>query len=342
MPSIRFYVPPGRELVWEDLVYGFTSFQSNDLGDFVIRRANGSPIYNFANVVDDHDMEISVALRGQSHLTNTPRQMLLYEALGWAAPQFAHVPDVLDSQGRKMGKRFGAKGVTEYRDDGYLPEAVVNYLALLGWSSPSDDEFLSMDELAKQFSFDRVQRSNATFDPDRLEWFNAQYIRRMPIEQFVDAVTPFLHREGLHMPGTSSDERERLRLILPLVHERVRTLAQVPPLLTFFYSEISDLDASSFRVKQHSANEIGAALNRITDSLSGLTSWTADEILAAATGSAESMQWKRGDLLMAMRVAITGREVTPPLTESMELLGKPVSLDRLRKASTLLQEIRGS
>jgi nondiscriminating glutamyl-tRNA synthetase len=197
VPAIRFHVPEGETVAWDDLVYEHVSFQSDDLGDFIILRPNGAPIYNLANVVDDHGMRITVGLRSQSHLSNTPRQILMYRALGWDPPQFAHVPDVNDLQGRKMGKRYGAKGVTDYRNEGYLPEAVVNYMALLGWSSPSEEEFLSMEDLCRQFTFDRVQRSNAAFDPERLEWFNAQYIRKLPVPVLLDRAEPFLEAAGL-------------------------------------------------------------------------------------------------------------------------------------------------
>lgn len=195
--SIRFHAPSSREVAWQDLVYERVAFESDDIGDFIILRSNGTATYNLANVADDHNMRISVGLRSQSHLSNSPRQIMLYEALEWPIPDFAHVPDVLDMQGRKMGKRLGAKGVTEYRDEGYLPEALVNYMALLGWSSPSHEEFLSTDDLRREFSLDRVQKSNAAFDPARLEWFNAQYIRGLPVEDLIDRAAPFLEKAGL-------------------------------------------------------------------------------------------------------------------------------------------------
>ena len=253
-------MPENQELAWDDLVYGHVSFQSSDLGDFVILRANGAPIYNLANVVDDHGMEISVSLRSQSHLSNTPRQILLYRALGWTPPAFAHVPDVNDLEGRKLSKRYGAKSVLEYRAEGYLPEAIVNYIALLGWSSPTDEEFLSMAQLRTLFSFDRVQRSNAAFDPERLEWFNSQYMKRLPAGILAERSIRFLEEAGVPICSNQAEATRRMEAILPLVVERVRILAEIPPMVEFFFRDPEGLSVGSFKIRQFSATQVGEAL----------------------------------------------------------------------------------
>lgn len=340
VPAIRFRVPEGLEVAWDDLVYGRISFRSDDIGDFIILRANGAPIYNLANVVDDHGMEITVGLRSQSHLSNTPRQIMLYQALGWAPPAFAHVPDVNDKQGRKMGKRFGAKGVPEYRSEGYLPEAIVNYLALLGWSPPDEEEFLSLDELKARFSFDRVQRSNAAFDDERLQWFNAQYIRRLPAEIIADRAVPFLTQAGLPV-ADSATGRSKLLRILPLVQERVRTLAEIPGMIAFFYRP-SEPDVGQFKVAAYTAAQIAESLDVLTEALERVSPWTSAAILEEAKRTAEQLGWKHGDLLKAVRIAVTGGAVSPPLTESMEILGAPTALSSLRNAAAALRSLHGA
>lgn len=338
VPAIRFHVPERTDITWQDLVYGPINFKSDDIGDFIILRPNGAPIYNLANVVDDHDMEVTVGLRSQSHLSNTPRQIMLYNALDWPVPDFAHVPDVNDLQGRKMGKRYGAKAVIDYREEGYLPQAVVNYLALLGWSSQIDQEFLSMDDLIAQFSLDRVQKSNAAFDPARLEWFNAQYIRRLDIDDLIQAALPFLERSGLvSETGLDQVEVERLRQILPQVQERVRTLAEIPSMTDFFYRDEITLDPEEFKIKQRDHDQIAAALESTRVVLAQIDDWSIENIKACLYRHAETIGWKAGDLFMALRVAETGRRVTPPLIESMCILGKEASLRRIHQAIEVLR-----
>ncbi len=338
--SIRFHVPTGRSISWNDRVYGHTSFEGDALGDFVILRPNGLPIYNFANVVDDHEQEITIVVRGQQHLSNTPLQILLYEALDWSIPEFAHLPDVLDQNRQRLAKRRGAKGVTEYREEGYLPEAVVNVLALLGWSPPGGEEFLSLDDLCRQFSFDRVQRSNAAFDPARLDWFNGQYIRRMPLTDLIVAAAPFLQRTGLVPTGAlSEEERARLSRILPHVRERVRTLAEIPSMVEFLYRDPSGLGVDSFQVKDLKRRDLAQtseALEAVQDAVDRLEEWTPEALLAAMDGVAVRLDWRRGELLMAVRIAITGKTVTPPLIESLEVLGRAVTMARLERARRAL------
>jgi nondiscriminating glutamyl-tRNA synthetase len=339
IPSIRFLVPKGQPIGWNDLVYGEITFQSEDIGDFVILRPNGAPIYNLANVVDDHGMQITIALRGQSHLPNTPRQIMLYEALGWPIPQFAHVPDVLDKQGRKMGKRFGAKGVTEYRDEGYLSEAVVNYMALLGWSSPKDEEFLSMTELCEQFSFERVQRSNAAFDETRLEWFNGQYIRRLAPAELAARARPFLAEAGLIEMGEESSTTERLIEITSLAQERVRTLAEVPTMVGFFFTA-PEYSMEGFAIKQRTPRDTAKVLGELGSRLS-VIEWKDEGIVGAVDRVSEQTGWKRGEVFMALRIATTGRSVTPPLAESMIILGQEECLRRVTAAARFLNEHGG-
>ena len=336
VPALRFHLPMGREIAWEDMVYGRVSFQSDDIGDFIILRANGAPIYNLANVVDDHAMEITVVLRSQSHLSNTPRQILLYEALGWPVPSFAHVPDVNDLQGRKMGKRYGAKGVPQYRDEGYLPEAIVNYIALLGWSPPQEDEFLSMGALKRVFSFSRVQRSNAAFDPERLDWFNSQYIRRSTPSDIANRATAFLEKAGIKINSDSG--RERLVAIMPLVQERVRNLAEIPSMVAFFYKE-PHIEPDMFDIGGAPAAETALALDELTQALESVVEWRSELLLDTAKTVAADVDWKHGDLLKAVRIAVTGRTVSPPLTESMEILGRDESLRRLRTAAERLKSV---
>jgi glutamyl-tRNA synthetase len=338
--AVRFHVPSARQIAWDDWVYKRIEFESNTIGDFIILKSDGFPTYNFANVVDDHAMDITLVVRGASHIPNTPRQLLLYDAFGWEPPSFAHLPDILKAaRAGKLSKREGAKSVTQYREEGYLPQALVNYLALLGWSSPSGQEFFTMEQLIKEFSFERVQEAGAAFDPERLEWFNAQYIRRTPATELIDYVLPFLVRAGL-LPANkrSIEERSRLIRILPLVQERVRTLAEIPPMVDFFYRDQLVYDPALLRIKNRSDTEIYLALTQAHNVLSLVEPWTAESLETALTQLANQLGWKRGDLFMVLRVAETGRTVTPPLLESMEILGRSVVLKRIELACRLLGE----
>lgn len=208
-------------------------------------------------------------------------------------------------------------------------------MALLGWSPPGEEEFLSMDDLCRDFSFDRVQRSNAAFDPVRLEWFNAQYIRRLSIEAFLAAAEPYLERAGI--AHRTSELKDRLADILSLVQERVRTLTEVAAMVNFFFTDQVEIDPAGLSLGDQSASEVAVALNTVNKALTALAAWSSDEIVSAVTQVAHEAGWKRGDLFMAIRVAVTGRRISPPLTQSMEILGKHRSLSRIRHAGQFLE-----
>ncbi|MBR6755909.1 MAG: glutamate--tRNA ligase, partial [Peptococcaceae bacterium] len=213
-PVVRFNVPLGNKLMIDDAVRGMVQFESDGVGDFVIVKSDGIPTYNFAVVIDDHFMEISHVIRAEEHLSNTPRQAVLYQAFGWEMPQFAHISLILGEDRKKMSKRHGATSVTQYEELGYLPEAVFNFLALLGWSPGGEEEIMSKEEIIEKFSLDGVAKNPAVFDMEKLKWLNGNYIRQSSVERIVDLAIPYLQREGYLSETVSEENRHWVTLIV--------------------------------------------------------------------------------------------------------------------------------
>ena len=325
---IRFAVPP-EKVTFDDLVRGEVEFDNALLGDFVIVRADGMPLYQFVVVVDDAAMAITHVIRGEDHLSNTPKQIALYRALGYDVPRFAHIPLILNADRTKMSKRKSQTAMTAYREQGYLPEAMANFLAFLGWSPGTEEEIFTLDQLAERFDISKVHKGGAIFDADRLDYLNGVYIRSLADEQLALRLRPFL-------PDRVDDE-SILRLV-PLVRERLVRLADVAPLVGFlFETDVtvrSWYDADELLPKKRSAEDASLALSTARRTLEDLAEddWAADVLESRMRGAAETMGWKAGDLFKPLRVAVTGRTVSPPLFESLELLGRPQSLARIDAA----------
>ncbi len=327
-PAIRFQVT-AEKVAWDDLVRGRVEFDNALLGDFVIVRAIGAPLYNFVVVVDDIDMQISHVIRGEDHVSNTPKQIALYRALGQREPVFGHIPLILNPDRTKMSKRLSQTAIAEYRAEGYLPEALVNFLAFLGWSPGTEEEIFTLEELAARFQIERVQKGGAIFDRERLDFLNGVYIRSLGDEQLALRLRPFL-------PDAVEDETV-VRLV-PLVKERLVRLADVTQLTAFLFepdAAVAELyDADALLPKGRGADETGAALAAARDALAELTDadWSADVLEARARAAADRLGWKAGDLFRPIRLAVTGRPVSPPLFGSMELLGRDRCLARMEAA----------
>jgi glutamyl-tRNA synthetase len=326
--AIRF-ATPAETVRWDDLVRGEVEFDNGLLGDIVIVRADGSPLYNFTAVIDDAAMEISHVIRGEDHISNTPKQIALYRALGLEPPRFGHIPLILNPDRTKMSKRKAETSMSVYRDEGYLPEAMVNFLAFLGWSPGTEEEIFSLPELADRFEIEKVHKAGAVFDRDRLNYLNGLYIRSLTDAQLAERLRPYL---------PDGAEPSTVEGLVPLVRERLVRLGDVTELAGFLFQTDVDVaaqyDAELLYPKGRGAAEAGAALLAARRELDSLTDadWSAEGLEARFRAAAEAMGWKAGDLFKPMRVAITGRTVSPPLFGSMLLLGRPRCIARIDAA----------
>jgi glutamyl-tRNA synthetase len=332
----RLKVPADRgDIVFDDAVRGEVVFPPDAVDDFVLARTDGSPTYNFAVVGDDVDMAISHVIRGDDHLSNTPKQIVVYEALDVPVPIFAHLSMILGADGKRLSKRHGATSVEAYRDLGFLPEALMNYLALLGWSLDGETTVIDAATLCQSFALDRISKNPAIFDEEKLEWLNGVYIREMPAEQFVDRMVPWLAAAGLSDADDVAERRDWFVRLAPLVSERVRRMDEVADKVAFLFAEpvIDDAAREKVLMKEGSGRALSAAASVLEE-----VSWTAVDIEAALRELPEKLGLKPKAVFQAVRVATTGSTVSPPLFESLELLRRDVTLARLRAAVPLSTE----
>jgi nondiscriminating glutamyl-tRNA synthetase len=327
---IRFRVPEGKT-TFDDLVLGTIRFDNAELDDLVIVRQDGSPTYNFAVVVDDIEMAITHVIRGADHISNTPRQIVIWEALERTPPRFGHQPLVLAPDGQVMSKRRGAVAIGEYRRRGYVPEAVVNYMALLGWSYGDDREFFTLEELERDFDIGRVSRKPAIFDPDKLDWMNEQWIKRLSVRDRTDRLVPFLKAEGLLEGEPDEMARKRLEKIVALLDDRVKLLTDIGDLAGFFLARdiVYDNIAVSKVLAKPGAGEILVGLHRV---LSGCADFRPETLESAIRRYAEEKGLSLGKIAQPLRVALTGRTASPGIFETLSLLGKDIALSRIQQA----------
>ena len=330
-PVVRFKTPLGGQTRFNDLIRGEVVFDNNTLDDFILLKSDGYPTYHLANVVDDHLMEITHVLRAEEWLSSTPRHLLLYRALGFEPPQFAHLPMLLGTDRSKLSKRHGAVSITEYREQGYLPEAMVNFLALLGWSLDDKTELMSREELIQSFSLERISRTAAIFNRDKLNWMNGVYIRSLTADEFFEAVEPYLM---MNIPAGEAliSSEEYVRDILPLVQERARTLAEVAELAQFFFIDQLDYEPGLLIGKNMSRQSAIQALKAAQQRLSQLEAFDAGSLEALLRPLAVELGLKTGQLFGTLRVAVTGRTAAPPLFQTMAVLGKERCLRRIEAA----------
>ncbi len=331
----RLAVPEDRgDIIVHDAVRGDTVFPASAMDDYVLVRADGTPTYNFATVVDDADMGITHVIRGDDHLSNTPRQILVYEALGHPVPTFAHLSMIWGSDGQKLSKRHGATSVEAFRDEGYLPEALVNYLALLGWSLDGETAIVPPEVLKTHFSLDRVSKSPAVFDFDKLEWMNGVYIRDLDPDAFVARMSPWLEEAGLASADDLEIRHEWFLALAPLVSERVKRMTEIVSWVRFLFTEAIVIEATA--AETILAKEgAGLALATTYRALASLDSWTPDAIEHALRRLPQALQMKPRSLFQVVRVAATGSTVSPPLFESLALLRREVVLARLETARSV-------
>jgi glutamyl-tRNA synthetase len=329
--AIRFKTPRSGTTHFEDAVFGPREVKNEEIEDFVLLRSSGLPTYQLSVVVDDIDMRISHIIRGADHLSNTPKQVLIYQALGAEPPIFAHVPLILGPDRTRLSKRHGATSVGSYAEEGFLPEAFRNFLALLGWSPGGDSEYMRTPELVERFSLSGVSRTNAIFDRPKLEWFNTQYLQNLPVEELLPHVEGELKRAGLWEGSQASRDRAWFARAVDLIRPRTRLVTDFTGWARAFFTDDFEYEAEA-RAKFWKDEKLPALLAKLADALEALPEWNHDACDAALRTLATAEGVKAGLLINAARVAIVGRAVAPPLFETMVVLGKERVIGRLRRA----------
>jgi glutamyl-tRNA synthetase len=326
---IRLSIPQDDPVEFNDIIRGDLSFAPADIDDFVILRSNGTPTYHLASTVDDIDYEISHVARGEDLLPSTPKHILLTRALGGSSPQYAHLPLLFGTDGKKLSKRHGATALTEYREAGYLADAMFNYLAILGWSPDGETTMFNRDEAVERFDLIDVSKNPAAFDPEKLNWMNGEYIRAMDTGEFAALVRP--HVESRIGRALSSPEWEVFEEIAPLVQERTKLLPEAGEQVVFLFEEFDGYDAASWE-KVMAKDGVVEVLDAGVSALRELDSWDAVSVETALRALPEKLGIGAGKAFQPLRVAVTGSSVSPPLFESIAALGRDRTLQRIERA----------
>lgn len=328
VPVVRFHVPEDQEIVINDLVRGDVVFESAGIGDYVIVKSDGLPTYNYAVVIDDALMKISHVIRAEEHLSNTPRQILLYEALGFPLPYFAHISLILGKDRSKMSKRHGATSVVQYSELGYLPEAVVNFLALLGWSPGGEEEIMNLDRIVEQFSLDRVAKNPAVFDMDKLRWINGVYIRQSPVETVAAMIKPFLQKAGLVSADPRGVELRWIELVAQALQEHLATAGEILEHMDILVGEdvVIENDEAKAMLREDTFRAVSKLFKEKIASLSELAPENIKPLLKEIT---KELKLGGKQVYMPIRIALTGRMHGPELFYIIPILGKELLNKRL-------------
>ena len=321
--AIRFKVPDGIT-EFDDIVHGKTSFKNSDIDDFVIMRSDGSPVYMIAVVVDDYDMKISHIIRGDDHLSNTPKQILMYKALGWDVPQFAHLPMILDEEKKKLSKRRNPVSTEEYKDKGYLPEALFNFLTLLGFAPENNAEVLSIEELIKIFTFERVNKKSAVFDMKKLNWINSEYIKNADTDKLIGIAkgSKYLTENGIDLTKFTD---VYISSVILLMKERLNTLNDLHDFGAYFFKDPENFDEKG--IVKYWIAEIRPVFREFSEELKNFENWKSQELEEKLRIFAENRQIKAAQLIHLLRLSVTGKTVSPGIFEVIEIIGK-VSTNR--------------
>ncbi len=328
-PALRLKSPSTGKTVLNDLIRGKIEFENKVLDDFVLLKSDGVPTYNFACIIDDVLMKVTHVIRGEDHLPNTPRQILVYQALGFRLPEFAHLPMILGDDHTPLSKRHGAVAVSQYREMGYLPPALMNYLALLGWGTPESKQLFTQEELIKRFSLEHVSKNPAVFDPKKLEWMNGHYLKETDPEEILDLVIDYLKKKGLLPEKVDPKKREWIERIVRTVGERLKYVGQIIDYAGFFFTEEITLDKKA--KEKFLREELKPFLKEVKERLSELKQFKEREIEVIIRKELEVLKIKPKIGAQAIRVALTGQTISPPLFETIELLGKERTIERLKK-----------
>ena len=336
-PVIRFAMKREGRTEFEDVIRGTVGFENVLQDDFVMIKADGFPTYHFASIVDDHLMEITHVIRGDEWLSSAPKHVQLYEAFGWTPPVWVHPPLILDVTGKKLAKRSETQTTfTYYREAGYLPDAMLNFLATMGWSSGEDRKLYSRQELIEKFSFEGIVNHPAIFDLAKLNDLNGEYIRMLGVKELAEMILPRLQNAGYVSDSPSDSEREYLLAVTALIHDRMVVLSEAPDLVSFFYSD--DFDYEEKGIKKHLAKDsTPALLNAVIEQLSKVDNWQLESINAAVREAGASVEMEGGKVIHPVRMSITGRTWGPGLFELMEVIGKERCIARLQKAASTIE-----
>ncbi len=337
---IRLKVPLEGKTTFKDLIRGEISKSNEELEDLVLLKSDGFPTYHLANVVDDHLMKISHVIRGDEWISSTPGHLLLYRAFGWDSPCFAHVPVILAQGGGKLSKRHGATTVRQFREKGYLKEALLNFLALLGWSLDDRTEIFDMETLIEKFDISRVNKAPAIFSYEKLDWFNGFYIRKKSTNDLYELILPYIIENKLIPEDAAPRYRDYIIEILPLVRERIKLLSEVVDRIWFFFDDMFEVrEKASLMPEEMSKDDGVCLLTLIIERLESIDPFREEEVERTLREIAAGLKLKAGQVFMTVRVAITGTRVSPGLFETMRVLGKKRVLQRLRSAAALLQSM---
>ena len=336
-PSVRIKIPREGSITVHDLIHGDVTFNMDQYDDFVIMKSNGIPTYNFAVVVDDHLMKMTHVMRAEEHLSNTPKQLLVYEALGWEPPKFGHMSMILAPDRSKLSKRHGATSVEEFRSQGYVAPAIVNYLTLLGWGPGDEREVFSLEETVKLFELEQMSKKAAIYDTKKLTWMNGQYLSELPLEAIVPEAKPFFIKDGLVDEAWLENNEEYFAKLVDTVRVRVKTLQEVADASTYFFKDVEEYDEKG--VAKHFKPEAIALLEQCREALAADASFDLASTEAIYNKIAEDNGLALGKVIHPTRLALTGRTVSPGMFDVMVLLGKEKTLVRLAKAIDFIKNM---
>ena len=333
---VRFKVPFDRTVVFNDLIRGEIEYNSNILDDLVLMKSDGFPTYHLANVIDDHYMQISHVLRGDEWIPSTPRHVLIYEAFGWELPQFAHLPVILAPNGGKLSKRKGAASVTDYKKAGYLPEALLNFLSLLGWAPGDDREIMSVDDIIKAFSLDRISPKSSVFDEKKLEWINGHYLRNTDTDKIFNSVVDRWEKAGL-INQLDSRNKEYCYKVIDLLKDRSKTISEITDNAFYFFFDPKEYDAKGAR--KHFKEGSIPVLKALNEKLEALKSFNHDALENVYREYAENSKLSASKLIHPTRLAVSGVSFGPGLFELLETIGKETTVRRIKTAITWIERI---
>ncbi|OXT09267.1 glutamate--tRNA ligase [Thermoanaerobacterium thermosaccharolyticum] len=334
---VRLKVPQEGKTTVHDIIRGDVEFDNSTFDDFIIMKSDNMPTYNFATVIDDYDLKISHIIRGEEHLSNTPKQILIYDALGFEKPSFAHVSMILAPDRSKLSKRHGATSVQEFRDLGYLPEAIINYITLLGWIPSDGEEVFSTEKSISEFTLDRVSKNPAIYDTKKLTWLNGIYIRDCDIDRLTKEVIPFLINKGLISDNYDYDY---IKKVVSAVREREKTLNEIAEAMSYYFNDEFDYDEKGVK-KYFEKDGVDNILKEAIEVLDKVDDFNLVETEKAYRDLIEKLDIKSGDLFHPTRLAISGRTFGPGLFDIMELLGKKKTIERIKKAIKYIENIKG-
>ena len=339
-PVIRLKIP-AKKIVFDDLLRGELVFDGELLSDFVIMKSDGIPTYNYAVVIDDALMKITDVMRGDDHISNTPKQILIYEALGFDIPKFAHIPMIMGQDHARLSKRHGATSVMEYKKMGYIPEAVVNYIAHLGWSSGDEKEIFSKKELINEFTLDKISKHAAVFSMEKLNWFNSEYLKNMSIDSLTKMLLPFLKEANYieNEKSLSPVKNKYIKEVVKLMQGRIKNFSQFIDYADYFFVDKIDIEPQAFDSVLNKEG-VSGILQALKEKLSALKYWNEENIENAVREIASSLQIKGGQIIHPTRVALSGKKVGPGLFEIMVVLCKEKTVKRLKEAIEKIEEVK--